>query len=64
MNIDKRFQFCTVDESVMNDVIDLLDINKPTTHNNIPTRVLVENRDIISPFVTEIYNESTQMPTF
>ena len=54
MNIDKRFQFCKVDDTVMNDVIDLLDKNKPTTHNNNPTRVLMENRDIISPFVTEI----------
>ena len=64
VNIDKRFHFSTVNESVINDVIDLLDKKKPTTHNNIPTRVLVENKDIISPFVTEIYNESTQNARF
>ena len=64
VKIDKRFQFYTVDEPVMNDVIDLLDINKPTTHNNIPTRVLVDNRDIISPIVRRIYNTSTHNAHF
>ena len=26
--------------------------------NNIPTLLIVENNDIISPFITEMYNES------
>ena len=64
VGIEKRFHFSTVDESVINDVIDSLDKKKPTTHKNIPTRVLVENKDIISPFVTNIYNESIQKANF
>ena len=54
VKIEKRVHFS----------IDSLDKRKPTTHNNLPTRVLVENKDIISPFVTEIYNESTQNANF
>ena len=64
VKIEKRFHFSTVNESVIDDFIDSLHKKKPTTHNNIPTRVLVENKDIISPFVPEIYNESTQYANF
>ena len=33
---------------------------KPTTYNNIPTRILVDNKDIFSPIVTEMYNDSNR----
>ena len=64
VKIDQRFTFLSVDESVICDRIDSLNKRKPTTYNNIPTRVLIENRDIISPFITEMYNESNRTSNF
>ena len=61
---EKRFSFLPVDESVICDKIDSLNKRKPTTFNNIPTRVLVDNKDIISPFITEMYNESNRKSNF
>ena len=46
------------------DRIDQLDKRKPTTYNNIPTRVLIDNKDIISPFITDMYNESNRASNF
>ena len=64
VNFDTPFRFLPVDESVIYDKIDLLDKRKPTTYNNIPTRILVENKDIISPFITEMYNEANRTSKF
>ena len=50
---------CTIKEK-----IDSLDKRKPTTFNNIPTRFLVENNDIISPVITEMYNEAKSNACF
>ena len=41
-----------------------LNKKKPTTFKNIPTRILVENSDIISPFITDIYNDSKSKSEF
>ena len=49
-----------MDESVICDKIGSLDKSKPTTYNNIPIRILVDNKDIISPFITEMDNESNR----
>ena len=35
-----------------------LNTNKPTTFNNIPAKILVENNEICSPFISKIYNDS------
>ena len=35
-----------------------LDIKKPTTFNNIPAKILVENSDVCSNVISKIYNES------
>ena len=35
-----------------------LNTNKPTTFNNIPAKILVENSEICSPFISKIYNDS------
>ena len=64
VKIDLRLSFLPVDESVICDRIDQLDKRKPTTYNNIPTRVLVDNQDIISPFITDMYNESNRASNF
>ena len=64
VKVDKGFHFESVDESTINDKINTLDKKKPTTYNNIPTRVLVENKDIISPIITEMYNNSNRYSNF
>ena len=40
--------------------INSLDKRKTTTFNNIPTEILVENSDIISPFITDIYESKSK----
>ena len=64
VKIEERFHFTPIDESFINDKIGSLDKRKPTTYNNIPTRVLVENKDIISPIITKLYNESNCKANF
>ena len=38
--------------------INSLNVNKPTTFNNIPAKLIVETSDICAPFISSIYNES------
>ena len=64
VKIDESFHFSPVNESVINHTIESLDIRKPTTYNNIPTSILVDNKDIISPIITEIYNNSRHNSNF
>ena len=64
MKVEAKFHFEDVSEWMINKKISSLDKRKPTTHNNIPTKILVENRDIISPFITNIYNESKSKSEF
>ena len=64
VKVDVKFIFSKVSESVINKKITSLDRRKPSTYNNIPTRVLVENADIISPFLTDIYNDSVSTSKF
>ena len=35
-----------------------LDKKKPSTFNGIPPKILVEIYDIISPFITKMFNDS------
>ena len=56
VKIETKFHFENISESEIRKKIALLNKKKPTTFNNIPTRILVENSDIISPFITDIYN--------
>ena len=58
VKVEATFHFKNVSVSEMMKQINSLDKRKTTTFNNIPTRILVENSDIISPFITDIYNES------
>ena len=64
VNVEIKFHFSTVSESVIKDKINSLDKKKPSTFNNIPTRILVENSDIISPYITEMYNDSKNKGDF
>ena len=64
VKLTERFTFKPISESSMNARIDALDKNKPTTYNNIPTWILSDNKDIISPFITEIYNACSHNSNF
>ena len=58
VDITETFSFsrCSVDDIERD--INKLNINKPTTFNNIPAKILVENSEICSPFISKIYNDS------
>ena len=56
--VKDKFHFTNVNDSMIKDIISSLNKMKPTTFNNIPTKILVENFDIFSPFVAAIINES------
>ena len=62
--VEGQFHFSTVTETVIKEKINSLDKNKPSTFNNIPTKILVENSDIISPFLTKMYNDSKSISDF
>ena len=50
------FEYSSVDD--IEAEIQKLNTNKPTTFNNIPAKILIENSDICSPYLSKIYNES------
>ena len=64
VQVETKFHFYEVNEPGIKDKINSLDKKKPTTFNNIPTRLLVENNDIISPFITDMCNESISNVAF
>ena len=59
-----HFHFSSVSEQAISEKINSLDKRKPTTYNNIPTKILVENCDIISPVITELFNNSKEKSEF
>ena len=64
VQVETKFHFSCISESSVKKKINSLDKKKPTTFNNIPTKLLVENSDILSPFITNIYNECTSKSEF
>ena len=58
VNIEDNYHFENVSESMVQKQIASLNKTKPTTFNNIPTRILIENSDIISQFIMDIYKNS------
>ena len=64
VKVDVKFNFSDVNESVVKDKVTSLDKKKPTTFNNIPARILVENSDIISPYITDMLNVSKSKADF
>ena len=64
VNIEELFNLEPVDESIVNKKISSLDKRKPPTYKNIPTKNLVKNKDIISPIITDIYNDSSNNSHF
>ena len=58
VKVQSKFNFSTVTETMVRTKINAMDKKKPTTYNHIPTQILFENSDIISPYITGIYNEA------
>ena len=58
ITIRKEFSFKFSSVADIESEIQKLNINKPTTFNNIPAKILIENSDICSPYLSKIYNES------
>ena len=63
-NINDRFHFTPVNEEQTSENIKNLDKKKASTFKGIPSKILAENYDIISPFVTKIYNDSNRNLNF
>ena len=58
VTVDELFHFLDSKECDISSKIASLNIKKPTTFKNIPTKILVETSDIISPFLTRINNDA------
>ena len=58
------FSFKPVTIKDMESEIKRLDIHKPTTFNNIPAKILVNNYDICSPSLCAIFNDSIKNAVF
>ena len=58
INVKVKFSFTNCNAADIEAEIHKLDIKKPTTFNNIPAKILVENSDICSNVISKIYNES------
>ena len=64
VEIKEKFSFTNCSEENIGTEIHNLNIDKPTTFNNIPAKILVENSDICSSFISKIYNDSIQNSNF
>ena len=57
-NITKSFDFPFTSVNKTYDEIRKLNKNKPTTENNIPAKILVENIGTCAPIISKTYNDS------
>ena len=64
INVKEKFSFSLVDEDSMKNEIKSLNINKPTTFNNFPAKILVDNFYICTSCITKIINDSVQSSNF
>ena len=58
VNIDDTFHFTPVNVEQISETMKGLNKKKASTFNGIPSKILAENYDIISPFITKMYNDS------
>ena len=58
INIEEGFHFTPVNEDQIADKIKGLNKKKASTFKGIPSKLLAENYDIISCFITKLYNDS------
>ena len=64
MDVIEKFSFLPTDTASFAMEIKNLNANKPTTLNNIPVKVLIENCDLVVPYITKIYNDSILSSNF
>ena len=64
VKIQAKFNFENINTLVVEEHISSLDKRKPTTFKNIPTKILVENYNIFSPFITNLFNDSKNNSEF
>ena len=62
-NVSEIFSL-TVNEDTIKSEIKNLNRNKPTTYNNIPAKLLIDNVKACAPDITRIYNDSVLNYTF
>ena len=58
VNVESKFIFDMINEDGIIHQIKNLNVNKPTTFNNIPVKIILENKDVCSPFIYKIFNDS------
>ena len=61
---DEPFNITPVNAETIEKRISSLDKKKSTPLNNIPTNIIVDNKDIFSPIITKIYNSSCSLSIF
>ena len=60
ITIEEKFSFPETEIAEVKKEIHGRNVNKPTTLNNIPAKILVLTSDICSPVITKIYNKSKE----
>ena len=64
VDIKEKFSFATPSITEFEKEIRKLNTNKPTTSNNIPAKILVDNSDICSHIINKIYIDSITNSNF
>ena len=64
VHITKPFFFSIPDIPQLSEEICKLNINKPTTENTIPAKILVANNDICAPILNKVYSDSINKGNF
>ena len=62
--MNETSHFSMISEAAMSTEIKSLNKSKPTTFNNIPIKIIFDSREISSPFLTAVYNDSILKCTF
>ena len=64
VHIGDNFTFSMSNEDDITMIINTLNVNKPTTFNNIPAKLIVQTSDICAPLISKIYNDSILSTNF
>ena len=64
VNNTEPFRFIPVEEEIISEKLRHIDKKKASNLNGIPPKILVENYDILSPFLTKLINGSNSNMKF
>ena len=64
VKVEKTFEFKDINEDKMFKIIKSLDEKKASMKGDIPTKMLLATNDIITPKLTNIFNEAKNMEKF